>query len=88
MKVLAICRPRPDTEFSEIVKHLPEEAKALEGWRDEGILLEAYSPGGPGAVLILDVMDAESATSLLSALPLRIAGLIEIETISLYPLEY
>ena len=47
MKVLAIYHPRPGTDPSEMLKHLREEGKTLERWRDAGILLEAYSQGRP-----------------------------------------
>jgi hypothetical protein len=53
-----------------------------------GILLEAYSPGGPGAILILEVSDLGKAQSLLARLPLCEAGLIETELICLRPLQY
>ncbi len=88
MKVLAICRPRPGTDTSEMIKHIAKEAKTLEDWRDTAILLEAYSPGGPGAILILEVSDLGKAQSLLARLPLCEAGLIETELIGLRPLQY
>lgn len=88
MKVLAICRPRPGIDTSDLIEHIAEEAKTLEGWRDTGILLEAYSPGGPGAVLIVEASDVETAQSFLGGLPLCEAGLIETELIGLHPLQY
>jgi hypothetical protein len=60
----------------------------LETWRDAGLLLEAYSPGGPGAVLVLDQVDVRHAQALIETLPLCDAGLIQVELIGLYPLEY
>ena len=46
---------------------------------------EAYTPGGPGAVLILEVSDLDQAESDLTELPLKMAGLIDIELIPLHP---
>jgi hypothetical protein len=88
MKVLAICRPRPGANTSEMAVHLRDEAEALEQWRDAGHLLEAYSPGGPGAVLILDIPSLNEVQSRVSQLPLCVAGLIETELIGLHPLQY
>jgi len=88
VKVLVICRPVPGTEITAMASHLPEEARHLAGLREAGMLLEAYSPGGPGAVLILEVPDTADARSIAESLPLRAAGLIETELIGLHPLSF
>jgi hypothetical protein len=88
MKVLAICRPVSGTNASEMATHLRDEAKTLEQWRNTGNPIEAYSPGGPGAVLILEHPSLQEAQSHVSQLPLCVAGLIETELIGLYPLRY
>jgi hypothetical protein len=67
--------------------HLRDEAKTLEQWRDAGNLLQAYSPGGLGAVLILELPSLQEAQSHVSQLPLCVAGLIETELIGLYPFD-
>ncbi len=57
---------------------------ALKRLHAERILLEAYSPGGPGAVLILD--DAQgSVEGALASLPLARDGVIDTEVIKLHP---
>jgi hypothetical protein len=71
-----------------IQAHLEKEAEMLATWRDAGLLLEAYSPGGPGAVLVLDLVDLRHAEALVETLPLREARLIDVELIGLHPLEY
>jgi hypothetical protein len=71
-----------------MASHIRGEAEVLKGWRDTGTLLEAYSPGGPGAVLVLDLPDVEHAGNLLKTLPLCQAGLIQPELIGLHPLAY
>lgn len=88
MKVLAICRPLAQTDPQVMSRHIAEEAETLENWRSRGALVEAYSPGGPGAILVLEAPGVSEAASLLDGLPLCRAGLIETEVIGLYPLEY
>ena len=88
MKILVICRPAPGTAIADLATHLPAEAEHLARLRDTGTLLEAYSPGGPGAVLILEASDMQEAQSVVSGLPLKAAGLIGTELIGLHPLRY
>jgi muconolactone delta-isomerase len=88
VKLLALCRPSLGTKMSDLAAHRASEAEMLEAWRDSGSLLEAYSPGGPGAVLILSAPDVESAEQMLQSLPMSRAGLIEVELITLHPLSY
>jgi hypothetical protein len=87
MNVLLICRPAPGVDpGSEFPPHLPAERDVLHALREQGALTAAYSPGGPGAVLMLDVPDLDSARRIGDGLPLAVAGLIEIEIIPLKPL--
>jgi hypothetical protein len=88
MKVLAICRPRVGTEPAELTRLVADEVDHLEMLREGGTLLEAYRPGGPGAVLILEAADLDEAQSAVRALPLAAAGLIDAELIILHPLRY
>jgi muconolactone delta-isomerase len=65
----------------------PHLAAELRNLRNRGVLLQAYSPGGPGAVLLLRVDDLDHATRLLKQLPLRTAGLIDIQLTGLHPID-
>ena len=85
MKTLVICRPRPGVTVTDIAGHRAREMAALRQLRAEGTLAEAYSPGGPGAVLIFDA-GKEAIEGVVSALPLVIVKLIDTEIIELQPL--
>jgi len=52
-----------------------------------GILTGAWSPGRPGAVLMLQTADAEAAAGILAGFPLVEAGLITTEIIPLHPID-
>ena len=58
---------------------------ALRQLKAEGTLVEAYSPGGPGAVLMFEA-DREAVETLVSVLPLVMAKLTDTEIIALQPL--
>ncbi len=58
---------------------------ALRQLKAEGTLVEAYSPGGPGAVLIFEA-DRDAVEAVVSVLPLVMAKLIDTEIIALQPL--
>jgi hypothetical protein len=88
MNVLLICRPREGVDPpSTFPRHLPGERATLRRLREDGTLTGAYSPGGPGAVLMLHVPDLDTADRIASQLPLAVAGLIDTEIIELRPLE-
>jgi hypothetical protein len=86
VKVLVICSPRPGVAPGQIVAHVPAEMVALRQLKSDGRLLEAYSPGGPGAILIFDDEPA-AVGSAVAALPLAREGLIETQIIELHPLD-
>jgi hypothetical protein len=87
VKVLIVCRPaagvNPATDFPP---HLPAERDALRDLRQRGVLTEAYSPGGPGAVLMVTVADLAAAHAVAQDLPLAAAALIDMELIPLHPM--
>jgi hypothetical protein len=86
MKVLAIMRPAEGVDVrSALAVHGREELRAL--WRlyRDGAVCEMYSPGKPGAVLVLDAESLESATALLQTLPLIADSVTELELIELRP---
>lgn len=57
---------------------------ALKQRQQDGSLTEAYSPGGPGAILIFEA-DRGTVEGAVAALPLARAGLIDTEVIELHP---
>jgi hypothetical protein len=86
VKLLAIGRPRSGIDArSEIVAHGREELEALWTMYRDGPVREMYSPGGPGAVLILEQDSADDAIAALAALPLVSNGIIDFELIELRP---
>lgn len=86
MSILVICRPRDGVEPpTEIAPRAGEEMEALRALRDGGLLVEAYSPGGPGAVLIFDGARDEVERAL-QTLPLLRDRVIEAELTELHPL--
>lgn len=58
----------------------------LAALKADGLLVEAYSPGGPGAILVFQAGRPE-AQDALAALPLVTAELIDLEIIELYPFQ-
>jgi hypothetical protein len=85
MKTLVICRPRPGVTAPDIAGHRAAEMAALRQLKAEGTLVQAYSPGGPGAVLIFEG-DREAVEAVVSVLPLVMAKLLDTEIIDLQPL--
>jgi muconolactone delta-isomerase len=86
--VLVICRPAKDADASEFARHIPDEAAALRQLKEAGTLVQAWSPGGPGAVLLLDVPDSIAAAQVAAQLPLAASGLITTEIIPLQPRKF
>jgi hypothetical protein len=86
VKLLAIMRPREGVDVPrQIAAHAPSEL--LELWRlyrDETVR-EMYSPGGPGAVLVLETGSVEEARRALSQLPLLAHDIMTLELIELHP---
>jgi hypothetical protein len=86
MKVLAIGRPVPGVDAAaEIPRYARDELTDL--WRlyRDGVVREMYSPGGPGAVLILECADLDAARAAVDAFPLAANGIIQFELIELRP---
>ena len=65
--------------------HARAELGAL--WRlyREGVVREMYSPGRPGAVLIVEAASSQEAETLLSSLPLIAHGVMNLELLELRP---
>jgi muconolactone delta-isomerase len=85
--VLVICRPAADADQVEFRRLMTAEAAALRQLNSSGALTGAWSPGHPGAVLMLDVPDQTQAARLTADLPLARAGLITTEIIQLHPMD-
>ena len=66
---------------------MPFETEAMREQKALGTLTGAWSPGRPGAVLMLEVADAAAATTILAGFPLVEAGLISTEIIPLHPVD-
>ena len=85
MKLLAIGRPRDDADVHEIGRYAGEEMRALWQMYRDGVVREMYSPGRPGAVLVLEAPGSREAEAAVAGLPLAAAGLIVFEVIELHP---
>jgi hypothetical protein len=85
MKLLAIGRPRSAADGPEIGRHAREEMAALWQLYRSGVVREMYSPGRPGAVLVLEVPGPAEAEAAVGRLPLAAAGLIVFEVVELRP---
>jgi hypothetical protein len=87
MRFLVICRPAAGGDQDEFKRLVPAETVALRDEKARGTLTDAWSPGRPGAVLMLDVPDADEAARLVAAFPLVQAALITTEIIPLHPID-
>jgi hypothetical protein len=85
MRILVICRPAPGVDpKAQIMPLAGAELAALRDQRERGPLREAYSPGGPGAILIYEG-SREEVEAALAALPMAQAGVIEATLTELHP---
>ncbi len=83
MLMLVICNPVEDADLEAFRRLVPAEAAALRELKARGAVTDAWSPGRPGAVLMLDVSDEAEAASVTARLPLVQAGLITREIMQL-----
>jgi hypothetical protein len=82
MKVLVLCRPASGVDpAAAFPPHLAAERAALRELSQHGVLSEAHSPGGPGAVL-------GAAETFARAIPLAQADLIDLELIPLHTMPF
>jgi uncharacterized protein with GYD domain len=86
MQVLVVCRPVPGIGQSEFRRIVPAEGAALRALKEQGVLANAWTPGRPGAVLVLEAGTGDEAAAIAAALPLAAAGLITTEVIPLSPM--
>jgi hypothetical protein len=87
MLILVICRPVEGGDHDEFRRLAPAETAALRDLKAKDTLVDAWSPGRPGAVLTLEVPDPGQATRIVADLPLVQAGLITTEIIPLHPID-
>jgi len=85
MRLLAIGRPCDGADVRQIARYAREEMRALWQLYRDGVVREMYSPGRPGAVLVLETVARNEAEAALAALPLAAGGLIGFELIELHP---
>ena len=86
MKILAILRTGDGGDLgAAIATRAQEELGVLWNQYREGLVREIYSPGGPGAVLIVEAGSRESARSALGELPLLADEIMSLELIELHP---
>ena len=85
MKLLTIGRLRSGADLREIGAHATAEMRALWDLYTAGTVREMYTPGGPGAVLVLEAPSAADAAAAVNRLPLVTAGVIEFDVIELHP---
>ena len=87
MQFLVICHPAAGEDSDEFARLVPFETEALREQKERGTLTGAWSPGHPGAVLMLEAADAGAAARVLAELPLVEAALITTEIIPLHPID-
>lgn len=86
MKVLAVGRVREGIDPRvAIPPHARGELSALWQLYAAGNVREMYSPGGPGAVLVLEATSLAAAEQALAELPLVVNGIIDFELVELQP---
>ena len=71
MQFLVICRRVPDGDTDAFARLVADEGAVLRKLQANGILTEAWSPGGPGAVLMLDLPDQAAAERITERAPAR-----------------
>jgi uncharacterized protein YciI len=86
VKFLAVCTPHHDAPVDRFAALVPDEAESLRRIKAQGVLVEAWSPGGPGAVLILEAASESEAETIVARLPLAAAGLIGFDLTPLHEL--
>ena len=87
MLTLVICRPVEGGDQDEFRRLVPAETAALSNLKAKGTLVDAWTPGRPGAVLTLEVPDPAQAARIVANFPLVQAGLITTEIIPLHPID-
>ena len=87
MQFLVICRPAAGGDQDEFKRLVPFETEALREQKAKGALTGAWSPGRPGAVLMLEVPDEDEAARVVATFPLVQSGLITTEILPLHSID-
>jgi muconolactone delta-isomerase len=85
--ILVICRPVEGGDHDEFRRLLPGETAALRDLKAKGMLVDAWSPGRPGAVLTLEIPDPDQAARIVADFPLAQVGQITTEIIPLHSMD-
>jgi hypothetical protein len=86
VKLLALMRPGGDADVrAAVAVRAHAELQALWELYRGGVVREMYSPGGPGAVLVLEASSAREAARALSVLPLLADRIMVLEVMELHP---
>ena len=86
MKLLAIMRPHEGVDVrAEIASRADAELRALWDLYGSDFVREMYTPGGPGAVLVLEASSPDQARRSLEELPLLGNRVMDLELIELHP---
>jgi hypothetical protein len=85
VKLVAIGRPRDGADVHQIGRYACQEMAALWQLYRDGVVREMYSPGRPGAVLVVEAAGPHQAEAAVAGLPLAAAGVIVFEVIELRP---
>ncbi len=86
MKILAILRPPEGTDpRAALAGHVRQEMQALWDLYRAGFVREMYSPGVPGAILVLEAQSIEEAVERLGELPLIAHQIMHLELIEMHP---
>jgi hypothetical protein len=86
VKILAVLTPVDGIDArSAVMQHAREEMRALWDLYRAGVVREMYSPGGPGAILVLEADSREAAAKHLADLPLLAGDIMSLELIELHP---
>ena len=87
MQFSVLCRPAAAGDPDLISRLVPFETESLREQKERGTLPGAWSPGRPGAVLMLEAADEQAAAGILAGFPLVEAALITTEIIPLHPID-
>jgi hypothetical protein len=86
MKILAILRPPDGTNPRDaVMEHAQQELRTLWELYRSGVVREMYSPGGSGAILVLEAETVEDAATQLAVLPLLANRIMSLELTELRP---